>query len=750
MKPLANLLAEANHFLLAKNWHAAKQRLQEAAQHANCPLDAILHLAEIEIANQEIDRAYARLNKLAAHPGAVGPIQEEIEFLLARAELAMNQIAPALQRALSLKQRLAVTPPPLFTLLGQLYERHEDGAAAIALYHEAVAVQPHHAPHHFALARALFRTDPMQQMQQAEQAIAAGLKLMPQYAEGWELSGHIQSRLNHFSTAVAHYRRAIELDPARLSAYKKLARLLIQHWQYEEAENCLDLLRQRAPDDRDALQWSGIVKEEQGKTAEALDMYETAIRQSQSRGDVPLQIILSHALALPPVYSDLDDLMQWRQRYQTGLDELEQNKIVFQTQADDLFHLQRSNFLLAYQGENDRELQQRYATLIGIAAEHAMPALRAPRSITFDGERKLRVGFYGSVFRNCTVGYYFEQWVTALPATRCERFVYYNGPVIDSLTQRVAARVEHFVHLQSDIRSVATRLAADQLDVLVYPEIGMDATTYVLSALRLAPVQCMGWGHPTTSGSEMIDYYVSCAAMEPADAATHYVEKLVLLPGLGTAYAKPAAVSFAQRADFALPEQGHLYFCPQSLFKIHPAMDALFADIIEADPQAVLVLFQSENRSVTEKLGQRLQRCFSARGIAARGQLKFLPRLEPAQFRRALSLADVVLDTVRWSGGNTSLDALACGVPIVTWPGNLMRSRQTAAMLGLMQLDGLVVDSAPAYMKTSVEVATNKDLNHQYRQLIAERHMQVFNCTKAISAWGNALFTMATGLLKCR
>lgn len=741
LKPLAALLAEANTWLLAGNLQAAKRLLLDAAPRHGCPADAILRLAEIEIADREMDQATARLKNLAADTNATGSemIHDEIDFLLARAEHAQGQIGPALERVLALKRRLASVPPPVFTLLGQLYFDRGNFAAAVNVFREAVEAQSVFAPHYLSLAVALFRGD---QLEAAVQAVEVFLKLSPHSAEGWELSGDIHQYLASYEKAVTSYQRAIACDPARSSARKRLARFLIQYWRYREADACLQEMCQRVPDDPDLPGLSGLVKEELGEVTQAIDIYAAAM----TRGTARLQVVLGRYLALPQIYASVEDLMQWRQRYRSGLDMLEQNREVLLQQANEIYSLQRSNFLLAYQGENDRDLQQRYSTLIGALADKAMPASRIPKEITFDGRRKLRVGFYGSLFRNCTAGYYFERWITALSADHFERFVYYSGPVIESLTTRISTKVEHFIRLQADVRGVAARLHADELDILVYPEIGMGAMTYLLATLRLAPVQCVGWGHPVTSGSEAIDYFVTCAAMEPSNATEHYVERLVTLPGIGVDYALPEPVSLAQRTDFGLPEMGRLYFCPQSLFKIHPEMDELFADIVQADPQATLVLFQASSRSVTEKLGLRIQRCFVKRGIAPRGQLKFLPRLDPVNFRRALSLADVVLDTVRWSGGNTSLDALACGVPIVTWPGNLMRSRQTAAMLGLMQLDGLVVDSAPAYIKTSIEVATNKDLNHQCRQLIAERRMQVFNCTKAISAWSNALFMMATGL----
>ena len=40
----------------------------------------------------------------------------------------------------------------------------------------------------------------------------------------------------------------------------------------------------------------------------------------------------------------------------------------------------------------------------------------------------------------------------------------------------------------------------EQVHVLVYLDVGMDNTSYMMTYGRLAPVQAMTWGHPATSG----------------------------------------------------------------------------------------------------------------------------------------------------------------------------------------------------------------------------------------------------------
>src|SRR6185312_1518141 len=148
-----------------------------------------------------------------------------------------------------------------------------------------------------------------------------------------------------------------------------------------------------------------------------------------------------------------------------------------------------------------------------------------------------------------------ERWVTGLDPRRFERFVYHTAPVDDDFTRRIAAACERFTILRTGTEEAAARLLADRLDVIVHPEVGMTPRSYILAALRLAPLQLAGWGHPVTTGSDAVDRYLTCAAMEPPDAASHYVERLIALPGLGVDYPMPGPAAPGVRADFGLPER---------------------------------------------------------------------------------------------------------------------------------------------------------------------------------------------------
>ena len=533
------------------------------------------------------------------------------------------------------------------------------------------------------------------------------------------------------------YEARIKSHPQDLVAWRKLARLLTEAWQFARADAVVTQALSMFGDDAALLALQVFVKPELGLSDEAREI---AVNAAACFPD-QLSFQFDARLLLPMVYADRADLALRRNRYDAGLGELESMLPAMQQDSARIYTLERTNFLLAYQGENDLQLQRRYANILGAMIAAADPDLRAlPQRAT--GQRKIRVGFVGKWFFSCTAGNYFERWITRLDASRFERFVYYTGQANDEVTARIGAAAEHFTRLQSDARSNALTIRADELDILIHPEVGMSTGSYLLSSFRLAPIQCAAWGHPVTTGNSAIDVYFSCAQMEPEDYQAHYSERVLLLDGIGVDYAMPPADEPGIRSDFGLPATGRLYFCPQSLFKIHPDMDEAFAKILEGDSAAVLVFFQADSRVVTFAFADRLIKTLAARGINAKGQLKFLPRLNARSFRQALRIADVLLDPFHWSGGGTSLDAFAGDVPVVTLPGRFMRGRQTAAMLQMMDVNALVTADVDGYVKTAIEVATNKTLNHDLRAVINANKRALFDRDDLNDQFSDALLLL--------
>lgn len=542
------------------------------------------------------------------------------------------------------------------------------------------------------------------------------------------------------NAALASLGEARALAGNEALVWRFVGQLYAEYWRWDDADAALDRAAELEPAHPGTASLQAIVKHERGDDAGAL----AAVAPAAARDPGDLGLALAGKLYLPQVYADAADLEGWRERYTQGLGALELALPRFLERAADVFELNRTNFLLAYQGRNDLALQRAYSSLLArlVAVEH--PQWLEPKAKRFDASRRLRVGFVGNIFRDCTAGKYFERWITGLDPARFERFVYHTAPISDDLTRRIGEASERFVTLRCHASEAIAQVEADALDVLVQPEVGMTPLSYLLAALRVAPVQCVGWGHPVTTGGEGVDHYFTCGAMEPPGAAAHYSERLVELPGLGVGYAMPQPAPAFERAALGLAPGLRLYACPQSLFKIHPEMDALFARLLAADPGGAILFFQATGRAVTERFAARVQRALSAHGIAPGSQLKFLPRMNPQAFRRVLAMADVVIDTVHWSGGNTTLDALAAGTPVVTLPGAFMRGRQSAAMLRMIGLEELVADSREAYVRIAAAVATDGAYNRELRRRIADGRAALFDQPEPVAAFAEALVRLAS------
>ncbi len=109
-------------------------------------------------------------------------------------------------------------------------------------------------------------------------------------------------------------------------------------------------------------------------------------------------------------------------------------------------------------------------------------------------------------------------WFQHLDQGRFELHAFSLGPRRDKNTEFAKSRAARFRERPPTARQWAEAILAEPLDVLIYPEIGMDPMTAKLACLRLAPVQVTTWGHPETSGLPTIDYYMSAAEFEPGGA----------------------------------------------------------------------------------------------------------------------------------------------------------------------------------------------------------------------------------------
>jgi CRISPR-associated protein Csy1 len=598
-------------------------------------------------------------------------------------------------------------------------------------------------------------------------SLQRAVALDAQHAEAWNNLGTALHYANRLADAEAAYRRSLALKPDYPRAECNLAVLQRDQGRADLAEATLraliarqppatvfrpaltalaDLLRARGELDESAELYLraaklspdanaaemldlGMVLSQRGDPLQAKKAYGVALRQKPR----DLRAALAMNLTLPMIYADAADVARARAEYVDGLETLEReldDRIAgsdWRQVADGLIW---SNFFLAYQGENDRLLQSRYGALAARALDSVDRVWRAPMPAAPPAGRKIRVGFVSALLRECTVGRYFARWLTDLDREHFEVCFYSLSGGVDAVTTAIGARADR-VHAfgggDALPSTIAPVIRSERLDVLVYPELGMDQATFALASMRLAPRQYAAWGHPVTTGHATIDGFLSCAAMEPEGADLHYTEKLVRLPGIGTRFRRQTLPAPIEREAFSLPRDATLLLCPQSLFKIHPDNDALFARVLIANPRAMLVLFAGRHPAVTDQFMRRLARCFDQHGLPIRERTRVLPQLPHADYLAVNLASDAMLDTMRWSGGQTSVDALDCGLPVVTLPGTMMRGRQSTGMLSLLGLQELIAADADDYVRIATRLCQDVAWRAALATSIRERNGMLFD-----------------------
>jgi protein O-GlcNAc transferase len=638
----------------------------------------------------------------------------------------------------SVRRALAINPKFVQAqhYLGILLGESGDTEGAAAAFEQTVRLDPAHARGWNNLGNTLRTQD---RLDEAEAAFARAVALKPDYWLAAANLGGVQRDLGAMDRAEATLRTALGRsgpNPYR-SLVVLLAGVLRLRGILDESAQLYVQAINAAPSES-AGEWFnlGLVLAERNDPAGARNAYGRA----RALDPTDLRALFGEQLTLPMVYADAKEVDAARAGFEAGLGRLERElvpaiRVAELTETQVLDGLRWVNFFLAYQGRDDRDLQRRYAAAAAAAVDAVAPQWHAPLAARSLRDKRVRVGFASAFFHTGTCGRYFKRWITDLDRQRFEVFVYHLWPGIDDIAQAIAARADHFrtfAASRSRPSLVAPVIRDDDLDVLVYTELGMDVTTFGLAGLRLAPRQYAAWGHPVTTGHATIDAFFSCAAMERADAQQHYSERLVLLPGIGTRYERPILPTPGSREQFSLPADRTLLLCPQSLWKIHPDNDRLFGQILAANPRAMLVFFGGWHPAPIDRFMQRLKITLDASGIPIRERTRVLPQVGHDDYLRINMLCDAMIDTLHWSGGNSSLDALACSLPVVTLPGAFMRGRQSAGMLSLLGVPELIAADHAGYLSIAARLAGDEDWRRQLAARIGAAQSRLFDVPDAI------------------
>ena len=286
----------------------------------------------------------------------------------------------------------------------------------------------------------------------------------------------------------------------------------------------------------------------------------------------------------------------------------------------------------------------------------------------------------------------------------------------------------NFVDLEraSDAEAAAA-IRGRELDVLVELKGWTRFTRMGIAARRPAPVQIGYLGFPGTSGGEFMDYLIADRIVAPPEGAAHYREKLLYMPAcyLVTDDADPVAPP-PSRAQFGLPADAFVLCSFNRSLKISEENLRAWMEILRRAPRALLWL------SVAAPAERDNARRFAQGQGVDPARLIFAERVEGrAQHLARIGLADLALDTWRYNGHTSTVDALWAGVPVLATTGVHFASRVSESILAAAGLSQMLARSPADYVDRAVAFATGA------RDIAVER------AAVATARRGSALFDTA-------
>jgi predicted O-linked N-acetylglucosamine transferase (SPINDLY family) len=616
-------------------------------------------------------------------------------------------------------------------------ERLEEGADAFA---RALELAPNDGPAMLRLARAEAN------LGRHDAALARAIRAMGLFpalrARAETVIGLVHLERRQWPRAVEAFTRGLESNPAQIEALLGRAKARMRLRQNEAARADAAKAASLAPSDPEVLLLHGQVEKEFGETSAAAASFERAMAARPH----DIRPRWERANLLPLAYASEDEIAQYREGWRKrmlgiaenlALDTPERiNAAVWAVKS-------ASSFRLAYQGMDDRPLQEIHGGVLARIAAARYPE-HAHRPDPPRRERP-RVGFVSEFLRRHSIWKTHGAWITR-SGNAFEKYVYYTGADFDDgYTSTVRDAADLFVHETSAPRLIPL-IASHGLDVLVYLDHGMSVDLQIAAAQWLAPVQVNGLGHPVTSGLPTMTHAFTSALMEPEDGDSHYTERLVRLANTGSCYSLARIEDDLSRVPRPERDGGRVeYLCAQNLQKYLPRHDWIFAAIAAELPSARFHFIAREGEG-REVFVRRLAQSFAAKRLDHEAHCRFHPGLDPQGYL-ALNLAcDVFLDGLSWSGNNTAHEALACGLPIVTWPGSFMRARHCLAILERLGLTETVASSAEGFVAEAVRLGRDREWRRHLSAECGRRLARLFDDPAPVRSLEKSLAALAGGV----
>jgi len=591
-------------------------------------------------------------------------------------------------------------------------KRHQE---ALTSYDRALAIKPKDDE------TLINRGNVLRDLKQHEEALASydrALAIKPDNVKALINRGNTLQDLKRYQDALVSYDRALAIRPDYAEALYNRGAALHDLWRHEDALASYDKALSIKPDYAEAWSNRGVTLGSIGERLRAIESHQEAINLNPHSTTYRFRYLMAY---IPVLATANENIEMLREQFAHQIELL--GKWLVVNEVNDAHEAvgAAQPFYLAYQDKNNKNLLGQYGKLCTRlmlqwqTKNNLLPNLKMP-----DERSKIKLGIVSAQIRNHSVWNAFVKgWFQQLNQNIFEIHVFYLNCEQDAETTFAKANAKTFEYGDKRIEEWSKLIIEKNIEILIYPELGMDITTPKLASMRLAPVQIAAWGHPETTGLSTMDYYLSAADFENAKSQECYTERLVNLPNLGCYFdsADVPDVELDLRKLGINPDLP-LFVCPGTPFKYMPEHDKIFVEIVQRIQNAQFIFFTYQQAPLLSKaLFKRLSETFKAADLDFLNYAVFIPWQPKPEFYSIMRQADVLLDTLGFSGFNTTIQAVECSLPIVTCEGRFMRGRFASAILKRMGLLELVASTEEDYISLAIKLAQDKT----YRQFVSAR-----------------------------
>ena len=529
---------------------------------------------------------------------------------------------------------------------------------------------------------------------------------------------HLQNK--NYSKSIELFNKILTHFPENLSVLRNLLHAYAFSGDFQNAENTIKKVLKLNDKEPFAYQFYASILKNQDKIYEMINLIEEGLSKNLMNPKWRYQ----KELLFPVIVKDNNEIDKFRKKINNCYDQIIENSEQLNYDNDQI--IQTPHYESSYNQHDNLELNIKSVK----ALRKIYKELNENCINEENKNKKIKIGFVSEFFTNHTIGRLFKNIIFSLDRNKFDIFIFHSsrtkaGNIYDEFIEKEKNGFLKNIRLPKKLMEKIEIFKREKFDILFYPDIGMSIEMYYLSLIRLAKYQIMSWGHPETTGSESIDYFLCSKSLITNETSKSYSEKLLLMDHLPMIYEMPNVIRKLNDKDLS---KKNIYSCPQTMFKFHPDFDHLLAKILEKDKKGILYLIKDSNKIYYQKLINRFKKIKNF----DLDRVIFIDTQKRDDYINHLGTSSVLLDPLYFGAGNSFHESMVYGTPTVTMPTKFIKSRIVSAAYIQMEIDNPpIVKDKKEYIEMAVDIANKKDLLEIKKYYQNKAKKKLFNTLKA-------------------